>query len=202
MIDYLIREGWLKTPKIIKAFQKIKRIDFLPEEIKHLAELDEPLPIGYGQTNSQPMVVAFMIEKLDPKPGHKILDIGSGSGWTTALLSHIVGKNGKVIASEIIPELMEFGKNNVSKYSFVKKGIAEFYCADGSKSHPYPQKFDRILTSAAANEIPQPWKDQLKIGGKIVAPVNSSIFILTKETGREFKSIEYEGFTFVPLISK
>ena len=89
LIDNLIAEGWLKTPRIIEAFRKIKRVDFLPEDIKNLAELNEALPIGWGQTISQPLVVAFMIEQLDPQPGDKILDVGSGSGWTTALLAEI-----------------------------------------------------------------------------------------------------------------
>ena len=86
LIDSLIQQGWLKTPEIIEAFRKIKRIDFLPEDMKDLAELNEALPIGYGQTISQPLVVAFMLELLQPKKGEKILDIGSGSGWTALSL--------------------------------------------------------------------------------------------------------------------
>ena len=109
LIDSLIKEGWLKTPRIIKAFREVKRVDFLPKEIKDLAELNEALSIGYGQTISQPLVVAFMLELLQPQPGDKILDVGSGSGWTTALLAQIVGQKGKVIAIDIIPELVEFG---------------------------------------------------------------------------------------------
>ena len=91
LIENLIKDGWLKSPKIIDAFKKIKRVDFLPEELKDSADLNTALPISYGQTISQPLVVAFMIEQLNPKEGDKVLDIGSGSGWTTALLSHIVG---------------------------------------------------------------------------------------------------------------
>ena len=119
LIDSLIQQGWLKTPEIIEAFRKIKRIDFLPEDMKDLAELNEALPIGYGQTISQPLVVAFMLELLQPKKGEKILDIGSGSGWTSALLADIVSQkenSGKVIAIEFIPELKEFGEKNVAKY--------------------------------------------------------------------------------------
>ena len=90
LVDSLIREGWLKTPRIIEAFRKVKRIDFLPEDMKDLAELNEALPIGSGQTISQPLVVAFMLELLQPQKREKILDIGSGSGWTSALLAYIV----------------------------------------------------------------------------------------------------------------
>ena len=120
LINSLIEEGWLKTERIIKAFQKIKRRDFLPEDSKNLAELNEALSIGWGQTISQPLVVAFMLEQLQSQPGDKILDVGAGSGWTSALLAEIVGPKGKVMAIEIIPELKEFGQNNVAKYNFIK----------------------------------------------------------------------------------
>ena len=171
LIDSLIGQGWLKTPRIIHAFRKIKRMDFLPEDMKDLAELNEALSIGHGQTISQPLVVAFMLELLDPKPGDKILDIGAGSGWTSALLSEIVGDKGKVIAIEIIPELVEFGRKNIAKYNFIEKGITEFVCADGSKGCPdfrsrteFSEGIDKILCSAEAKEISQAWKEQLKIG--------------------------------------
>ena len=121
LINSLIQEGWLKTERYIEAFKKIKRVDFLPEEIKDLAELNEALPIGYSQTISQPLVVAFMIELLKPEEGEKILDVGSGSGWTAAILAEIVGDKGKIIAIEIIPELKEFGENNILKYNFIKE---------------------------------------------------------------------------------
>jgi len=212
LVDSLIKEGWLKTPRIIEAFRQIKRVDFLPDDIKDLAELNEALPIGYGQTISQPLVVAFMIELLDPQPRDKILDVGSGSGWTSALLAEIVGEKGKVIAIDIIPELVEFGKKNVSKYNFLQKGIVEFICADGSKGYQKEAPYDKILASASARELPKPWKEQLKIGGRIVTPIGSSIWLFIKKTpsfakataGKEseFEEIEYPGFAFVPLISE
>ena len=207
LIDSLIKEGWLKTPRIIKAFRKIKRIDFLPEEINDLAELNEALPIGLGQTISQPLVVAFMLEKLEPKEGDKILDIGSGSGWTSALLAEIVGPKGKVIAIEIIPDLAEFGKKNVSKYNFVEKGIVESVCADGREGYKKEAPYDKILCSAAACEkIPLEWERQLKTGGKIVTPIDSSIWVFKKKSSSKknngFEKTEYPGFVFVPLVSK
>jgi len=210
LIDYLIREGWLKTPRIIDAFRKIRRIDFLPDDIKDLAEMNEALPIGCGQTISQPLVVAFMLELLEPRPGDKILDIGSGSGWTTALLAYIVSQkgnskfqtNGKVIAIEIIPGLKEFGEKNVSKYNFIEKGITEFICADGSKGYKKEAPFDKILASASARELPRAWKEQLKIGGRIVTPIGSSIWLFIKKSESEFEEFEYPGFAFVPLIEE
>ena len=201
LVDNLIKQGLLKTPNIINAFKKIKRADFLPKKLKGLAELNEALPIGYDQTISQPMVVAFMLEQLKPEKGHKILDIGSGSGWTTALLSEIVGEKGKVIAIEIEPELKKFGEENTLKYNFVKKGIAEFICADGSKGYQKEAPFDRILVSASAQEVPLAWKKQLKIGGRIVAPIKTSIWLFVKKTKNNFEGIEYPEFVFVPLIT-
>ena len=207
LIDLLIKEGWLKNPEIIKAFKKIKRKDFLPEDLKNLSELNQALPIGFDQTISQPLVVAFMLEKLNPKKGEKILDIGSGSGWTTALLSEIVGGKGKIIAIELIKELMEFGRSNVEKYGFVSKGIASFFCADGSKGFKKEAPFDKILCSAAAQkEIPLSLKKQLKREGRIVIPINSSIWLFVKKFsagGKDsFEEIEFPGFSFVPLIEK
>ncbi len=123
----------------------------MPEEIIGQEEVNSALPIGYGATISQPLTVALMLEMLQPQAGHKILDIGSGSGWTTALLAEITGPGGWVYAIERIPELTEFGRQNVAKYNF--SGV-EFYCQDGSKGLPDKQPFDRILVSAAAAEIP------------------------------------------------
>jgi len=202
IIEDLIQGGWLKTPRIIEAFQKIKRVDFLPEDMKDLAELNEALPIGYGQTISQPLVVAFMLEQLTPEEGEKILDVGSGSGWTSALLGEIVGPEGKVIAIDIVPELVEFGEKNVAKYDFIKSGIAEFICADGSKGYQKEAPFDKILASASAAKLPSAWQEQLKTGGRIVTPIGSSIWLFIKKSEKEFEEIEYPGFAFVPLITK
>ena len=201
IIDYLIDEGWLKTPHIIEAFRKIKRVDFLPPDLKELDQVNEALPIGNGQTISQPLTVAFMLEKLSPQAGDKILDIGSGSGWTTALLAEIVGEEGKVIGIEIIPELAEFGKKNVSRYSFLEKGIAEIICCDGERGYKKEAPFDKILCSAAVQEkLPRAWKKQLKVGGRIVTPIKSSIWLLVKKSEKEFEETEFPGFAFVPLV--
>lgn len=208
LVDDLIQEGWLKTPRIIEAFKTIKRVDFLPEDVQDLAELNEALPIGYGQTISQPLVVAFMLERLQPRSGDRILDVGAGSGWTSALLAYIVGQKGKVIAIEVIPELKKFGEENVAKYNFIKKKIVEFIYADGSKGCEKEAPFDKILCSASVqDEIPRAWKNQLKIEGRIVTPLGSSVWLLIKKPptkfGRgEFEEIEYPGFAFVPLIEK
>ena len=172
----------------------------MPEKMKGLAELNEPLSIGYGQTISQPLTVAFMFELLQPGKGEKVLDVGSGSGWTTALLAEIVGEKGKVIAIELVPELKKFGEKNVAKYNFVEKGIARFICADGSKGYKKEAPFDKILASASARKMPKAWKEQLKINGKIITPIDSSIWLFNKKSEEEFEEKEYPGFVFVPLV--
>jgi len=210
LVDSLVAQGWLKTPKIIEAFRNIKREDFLPQDLKKSAELNSALPIGKEQTISQPLVVAFMMELLDPEPGDKILDIGAGSGYTSTLLGYCVrgskdkssSNNGKVIAIEVIPELKEFGEKNVSKYNYIKKRIIKFICADGTKGCQEEAPFDKILVSAAANQVPAALKQQLKTGGRIVIPIGSSIDLIVKESDDKFSSDSHEGFAFVPLVEK
>ncbi|MBU2028696.1 protein-L-isoaspartate O-methyltransferase [Patescibacteria group bacterium] len=200
LISNLIKQGYLKSDILIEAFFKIERKEFLPEELEEQAEVNIALPIGYGQTISQPLTVAFMLELLDPQASQKILDVGSGSGWTTALLSFVVGEKGKVVALERIKELVDFGKKNVQKFGFCEKGIAEFYETDGTKGFPSEAPFDRILVSAAAEEIPSALKDQLQIGGKLVIPIGSDLCYLEKKEANNFCEEKFPGFEFVPLI--
>src|SRR3989344_867492 len=108
LIQELLSGGYLKTPRIIDAFRLIDRADFVLPEYKDEACGNYPLPIGEGQTISQPLTVAFMLELLNPQPGEKILDIGAGSGWQTALLAEIVGPKGQIVAIERIPKLCRF----------------------------------------------------------------------------------------------
>jgi protein-L-isoaspartate(D-aspartate) O-methyltransferase len=207
LINKLIKEGYLKTPLIIEAFQKIKRQDFVTTNLKEEADINAPLPIGHGQTISQPLTVAFMLELLQPKPGNKILDIGSGSAWQTALLAYCVGDRGKVFAIERIPELVEFGKKNIEKYNYIEKGIVEFICGDGSKGYPniasrpeLVEGFDKIVVAAAAEEVPEELKKQLKIEGRLVIPIRDSIWLLIRKGEKEFEEQEHYAFAFVPLI--
>ncbi len=202
VIDNLVKKGVLKTPAIMEAFRKIRRVDFLPPESAMLADLDEALPIGFGQTISQPYTVAFMMELLAPKKGHRVLDIGSGSGWASALLGEIVGKSGRVFAVERIPELCQSGRANADKYGFVKEGRLVFFCRDATQGLKEHAPYDRIIAAASGKKIPSAWREQLKTGGRLVAPVENSILLLTKIDEENFEAREYPGFVFVPLISK
>lgn len=202
LVNNLIQKGYLKSDRIIDAFWEIDRVDFLPEHLQHTADADIPLPIGFGQTISQPMTVAFILELLQPNKGENILDVGSGSGWVSALLSYIVGSKGRVTSIEIIPELLEYGKQNVNKYKFVDKGIAEFHVGDGSFGYKPNAPYDKIIVSASGEEIPTALKDQLKIGGTIVMPVHNSIWYIEKKDAQHFRKEEFPGFVFVPMITR
>lgn len=214
LIEHLIQSGVLKTERIIEAFRAIDRADFVLPEYKGEAYGDYPLPIGYSQTISQPYTVAFMLELLRPEPGNKIMDVGAGSGWTTALLAYIVSasfadsrkqnadQHGKVIGVEVMPELAKFGEENIQKYNFIEKGIAEIRAINAENGFPDEAPFDGILAGAAAQKVPAAWKEQLAPGGRIVMPIGSSVYLLTKTPEGAFEEKEYPGFVFVPFVSK
>jgi protein-L-isoaspartate(D-aspartate) O-methyltransferase len=197
LIRELIRSGYLKSPEIIAAFRKIDRRDFVPIELAENAYLNEPLPIGFGQTISQPLTVAFMLELLSPQKGDKVLDIGSGSGWQASLIAEIVGPRGRVYAVERVPELFELGKWNASKYG---RKILQFVNIDASAGLPELAPFDRIVAAASAETLPLAWCGQLKPGGKIVAPIKSSVWLFEKNELGGWSEKEFPGFAFVPLI--
>ncbi len=202
LIEILTRNGYLKSEPIIRAFNEITRADFVPSEFEEQAGADIALPIGFGQTISQPSTVAIMFELLDPKSGQRILDIGSGSGWTSALLAHITGGSGKVVAVEILPELHAMTQCNVEKFNFVRSGLVKCILGDGNEGYEPLQPYDRILVSASADEVPEAFKKQLKIGGKIVIPIHNHLVYLEKRGENDFYKEAFPGFAFVPLIQK
>lgn len=196
LIDHLIKRRVLVTRSIIDALSKMDRINFIRPEDLNRAYVDNPLSIGYGQTISQPYTVVFMLELLQPEKGNKVLDIGSGSGWTTALLAYIVQKEGSVLGMEKASDLVKFGKSNIEKYNFTNAKIVQ----SGEKLGKPEEQFDRILVSAAAREVPDELVDQLKIGGRMVIPVQSSIYKVDKVSEDQVEKDENYGFSFVPLI--
>lgn len=193
LVEKLKSEGVLKTPSIIAAFLACDRVDFVPEERRSEAYLDIPLPIGQNQTISQPYTVAFMMELLQPQPGQRVLDVGFGSGWTTALLATVVGAQGKVYGLEIVKEIFNFGEGNLGRFYFSEKqstiphfnplrsrrgrksevGNIELLNQSGFEGLPEEAPFDRILVSAAAASVPEALKQQLATGGRMVMPVGN-----------------------------
>ncbi len=196
LINHLIHTSAMYSQNIIEAFTNIDRVNFVLNPHDTDVYADHPLPIGFGQTISQPSTVAMMLEMLQPKEGQKILDIGSGSGWTTALLAYIVGEKGSVTGLERVNYLVKYGNDNIKKYGFKNAKIIQATNKLGLKG----ETFDRILVSATAKEFPLKLTEQLNIGGRLVIPIKNSIYEITKNEAGELEGIEHYGFTFVPLI--
>ena len=167
-----------------------------PDDVVEWAGADQPLPIGHGQTNSQPYTVAFMFELLQPGVDQDVLDVGCGSGWTSALLAEIVGTGGSVIGTERIEELAQKAEARIQALGIAHTSILHTPSVLGC---PEKAPFDRILVSAAAQEIPSQLLDQLATGGIMVIPVQSSIFKIEK-TSQDILIEEHPGFAFVPLV--
>lgn len=181
---------------VTAAFEKIDRTNFVPEELKTQANFDMPLPIGFGQMISQPTTVAYMLEWLGAEADDKVLDVGSGSGWTTALLSEIVGPMGRVYAVELIPELAEIGRRNCEKLGITN---VRFYEAGEKYGLPEHAPYSKILVSAAAETLPVELLGQLEVGGKLVVPVQHDILEITKYSANDYGTQKHSGFSFVPL---
>lgn len=200
LLRYLKERGF--SENIVRAFEKIKREDFISENLKKFAYEDNPLPIGYGQTISQPYTIAFMLDlleldNLNKKSKIEILEIGSGSGYVLALIDEIL-KNKKIdyriYGIERVKELVGKSKKVLKD----KKKTSVVY-GDGS-SGLKKRKFDRILVSASADEIPSVLIKQLNNNGILVIPVKNSIFKIRRK-GKKIIEEEYQGFIFVPLVN-
>lgn len=200
----LQEEGYLVTPEIIQAFEEIDRADFMPAAEhggphEH-AEEEIPVAIGYGQTISQPLTVALMLEWLRPRKGDTVLDVGAGSGWTAALLARIVGQTGKVIAIERVPQLKELAARNIAKYPGLAVTVLQ---GDGSRGVPDMAPFDRIHVAAGAKTVPPALFAQLAVGGTMVIPIGEHVHTMhvihkLSETTQTEETIP--GFSFVPLV--
>lgn len=182
--------------RVDEAFRANPRTQFLPAgQVAH-ASWDIPLPIGHGQTSSQPSTVARMLRLLDVPVGARVLDVGSGSGWTTALLAHLTGPTGSVVGVELEPDLAAWGAANVAATGF---GWARILLAQpGVLGLPDEVPFDRILVSAEAHELPELLVDQLAVGGRMVAPVARGLSIVDR-TANGRHVVRLEGYRFVPL---
>jgi len=197
LIQHLIKKGVLKTKHIIEAFQKIDRKNFILDTYINDCYADRPLPILGDQTISQPTTVAIMLELLQPQKGNKILDVGTGSGWTTALLSYIVGDAGDVSGVELQNELVQYGQDNLKKYSFPHASITKAEATLGLIKHA---PFNKILVSAASNDVPDELINQLKNNGTMVIPVKNDMVVIFKNSKGHIHTQKIWGFSFVPLI--
>lgn len=176
------------------------RARFLPEEQRRRAYYDGPLDIGHGQTNSQPRTVHAMLELLDVRPGHKVLDVGAGSGWTTALLAELVGPTGSVLGLERVPDLVVTGRANVEAarmpWARVRASVA------GVLGAPAEAPFDRVLVSAMATRLPEELVAQLEEHGVLVAPVSGRMLRVERvDRAPERRRVTEHGlYRFVPLV--
>ena len=209
LIEKLLSEGF--RAEVVSAFKKIKREDFIPNEYKKYAYEDIALPIGYGQTISQPFTIAFMLNLLEVSPGQKIMEIGSGSGYVLALLNEL-SRRGNIIGIEIVPELVERSKKILKNYKNIQVSLA-----GDQLGFPEEAPFDRILVSAAATKVHHELLEQLADPGILVCPVKDAILKFKKirsvprvqgvsrvqgapRINNKIESEFYDGFRFVPLI--
>jgi len=201
LIIYLKKSRFLNDGKVESAFRNIPRHEFVvPSELDR-AYYNEPLSIMNNQTISQPGVVSRMTEWLDIKDGQKILEIGTGSGWQTAILSYLVG-TGTVYSIERHSELVKFARKNLEKLGLDNVHVI---LDDGSLGYPEESPFDRIIITAACTEIPLPLLEQLDENGLIIAPVgdSSQSLVLLKKTSEGIVEIKNQSnYVFVPLLGK
>ena len=186
-----------RSDPVSVAFDAVARQDFLPGTARRSAGYDGPVPIGHGQTCSQPRTVAAMLRLLDVRPGHRVLDVGAGSGWTTALLAHLVGPAGRVVGVELVPELAASGEANVRRTSGPWATVRQ--AADGVLGVPDEAPYDRILVSADGGEIPAALLDQLADPGRMVLPA-AGVMTLVARTGGADELTAHGHYRFVPLL--
>jgi protein-L-isoaspartate(D-aspartate) O-methyltransferase len=179
------------------AFEAVPRTGFLPEDQQRFAALDKPLPIGWGQTNSQPTTVRAMLALLDVHEGQSVLDVGCGSAWSTALLAHLVGPSGSVVGVEIVPALVEMGRAHLSAHTFPQARIEP--AAPDVLGRPDDAPYDRVLVSAEATSLPHQLVDQLRVGGAMVVPVAGWMYEV-RRTDAGPDVVRHGRFAFVPLI--
>jgi protein-L-isoaspartate(D-aspartate) O-methyltransferase len=178
------------------AFDAVPRSAFLPRGARSRASYDGPIQIGHGQTNSQPSTVAAMLRLLAVEPGQRILDVGAGSGWTTALLARLTGPSGSVLGLEIVPDLASLGARNLAGAGCPWASIEP---ADPDAiGAPDRAPYDRILVSANAKSLPAALLDHLAEPGRMVLPVASVMTLVVRDHGEERRT-EHGSYRFVPL---
>ena len=187
----------------LKAFKEVNREDFVPQELKGAAYEDIPLPLMRGKTISQPTTVMIMTHLLGLKKGEKVFEIGTGSGYQAAIIAKIAGPKGKVITTEVVPELVNFARENLKRAGIRNVQVFE---DDGSNGMIKEAPFDKIIITAASKEFPHPLLEQLKPEGVIIGPIGNKY---EQEMVRGFKdkdgklALEFFGpFLFTPLYGK
>jgi len=200
LLDYLGRRGHLRTPAVRAAMEAVDRAAFVPQPQRYAAWDDTPLPIGRGQTISAPHMVAMMLEELQPQPGQRLLEVGSGCGYHAAVAAAMVAPGGEVHTVERIPQLAQRARANLA-------GVTNttVHHGDGSCGLPELAPFDRILVTCGAPRLPGPLREQLAVRGRMVVPVGGrtlQALLVIERDGDEWREERRPGVAFVPLIGK
>ncbi|HXP17109.1 MAG TPA: protein-L-isoaspartate(D-aspartate) O-methyltransferase [Terriglobales bacterium] len=197
MVETQLRARGIRDERLLRAMATVPRHEFVEPRYRDQAYEDHPLPIGAGQTVSQPYIVALMLEILQLEPSSKVLEIGTGSGYLTALLARL---SAHVYSVERHPQLAREAEDTLSRLGFSNITVL---VGDGSKGLPEHAPFDAIVVSAAASQIPAPLLDQLREGGRMIIPVGPSeaqeLQLIQKREGKPLITV-LEGCRFVPLI--
>jgi len=195
MVDRQIVSRGVTDDAVLSAMRTVRRHCFVPPEAEGRAYEDNPLPIGWNQTISQPYIVALMTELLDLEPGEKVLEIGSGSGYQAAVLAELTGP---VFTIEIVPQLAEMAESNLRAEGYDQVQVR---AGDGYRGWPEEAPFQGIIVTAAPDHIPEPLIEQLDEGGRLVIPVGDvyqELVLLYKENG-EIKKRSVIPVRFVPM---
>jgi len=203
LIEHLIKSNHLRSVAVERAFMKVKRENFIPEDQKGMTYYDIPLSIPAGQTISAPSMIATMLELAELQPDTKVLEIGTGSGYNAALLAEIVGQE-NITTVERLPELAKFARENLEKSGYDKIKIV---IGDGSLGYKDDAPYDRIIVTASSPKISQKWVDQVKPRGLIVAPVGGRHFyqelaVARKSSEGKMNELKHGGCVFVPLVGE
>ena len=204
MVQDLMERGYIKSEAVRRAMERVPREEFVPEEERHRAYMDMPLPIGEGQTISAPHMVAMIAEILDLKPGMKVLEIGTGCGYNAAVIAEIIGPEGRLYTVERIGSLYERARRKLRNLGYDNITVIH---GDGSQGFADEAPYSRIYVTAAAPYIPDPLMKQLEIGGKLLIPVGSDKFyqelvLIERTSADDYSSRNLGGVAFVPLIGK
>jgi len=187
----------LTDDAVSHAMRVVRRADFLPADQRASAGDDAPLPLGDGQTSSQPRTVAAMLRLLDVHEGHRVLDVGAGSGWTTALLARLVGPTGEVVGVERLDRLSVSAGGNVAAYDLP---WARVHPAEPDVlGWPRAARYDRVLVSAEARELPHALVEQLAPGGLMVTPVAGEMWRVGRRADDTVDVTRHGAYRFVPL---
>jgi protein-L-isoaspartate(D-aspartate) O-methyltransferase len=197
MVEQQLKARGIKDERVLAAMAKVRREEFVPAESRGDAYEDGPLPIGYDQTISQPYIVAFMTEQLQPKATDRVLEIGSGSGYQAAILAELVAD---VYTIEIVEPLAKTAQATLQRLGYKNVHIK---VGDGYKGWPEEAPFDAIIVTCAPENVPQPLADQLKDGGHMVIPVGErfaqQLYLLEKKNGQVKESVTLP-VRFVPML--